>query len=234
MSISQILKNELLSKGASLVGFADLRELPSHQRNDLQYGVVIAVALSPTIISGIANGPTQEYFAEYNRVNHNLDQLVSFAGSFLKDRGYQAIEKTTTEVVVEDHSLRSILPHKTVATRAGIGWIGKCALLVTEQYGSAIRISSLLTNAPLDTGTPINDSRCGDCLICTESCPTGAPRGENWTVARPRETFFDAFACRKYAKARAAQAGIDRTICGKCIQVCPWTQRYLKQHGFCE
>ena len=58
-------------------------------------------------------------------------------------------------------NLGAELPHKTVATRAGIGWIGKCALLVTEKYGSAIRLTTVLTDMDLETDQPINGSKCG-------------------------------------------------------------------------
>ena len=48
---------------------------------------------------------------------------------------------------------QTALPHKTIATRAGIGWIGKSALLVTAKYGSAIRLSSILTDTPIETAS---------------------------------------------------------------------------------
>ena len=44
---------------------------------------------------------------------------------------------------------RTVMPHKTVAVHAGLGWIGKSALFVTEKYGSAVRLTSVLTDAPL-------------------------------------------------------------------------------------
>ncbi|MBZ9635012.1 epoxyqueuosine reductase [Clostridium sp. FP1] len=230
--ISFRIKNELLNKGASLVGFGDLKDIPSHKRSDMRYGISIAVALNPSIINKIKNGPTQEYYEEYKRVNTHLDGLVEYAGKLLKDFGYNAILKTTSEVVLESNSYSTILPHKTVATRAGLGWIGKSALLVTEEFGSAIRISSLLTNAPLNVGIPINESRCGECCICKLACPAKAPLGENWNVNKQRGSFFNAFECHSLAKERAAMVGIDATICGKCIVVCPWTRGYLKKHGF--
>jgi len=40
----------------------------------------------------------------------------------------------------------SSMPQKTIATRAGLGWIGKTALLITPQFGSAIRLNSVLTD----------------------------------------------------------------------------------------
>lgn len=228
--LSSLLKKELIKKGASIIGFADLSGIPLDKRNEMPYGISIAVALNPHIILGIKNGPTQEYYEEYKRVNEHLDNLDKYAGKVLNDYGYKAILKTTTEVAVESDSHSTILPHKTVATRAGIGWIGKCALLVTKEYGSAIRISSVLTNAPLKVGTPINESQCGSCCACKLACPGNAPSGENWNVNMKRDSFFNAYSCCKVATEKSAEVGIDDTICGKCIEVCPWTRKYLDKH----
>ena len=42
-----------------------------------------------------------------------------------------------------------------------------------------------------------------------------------------REQIYNPVACFKTAKALSAHQGIKGTICGVCINVCPWTQRYL-------
>lgn len=122
-----------------------------------------------------------------------------------------------------------MLPHKTVATRAGLGWIGKNALLVTREFGSAVRISSVLTNAKLDTGTPVDRSICGDCNRCTDAGLGKAVSGELWSVDRHRDEIYNPHDCRRAARERAAKEGINATLCGMCIYVCPWTQKYISQ-----
>ncbi len=119
--------------------------------------------------------------------------------------------------------------HKTVATRAGLGWIGKNALLITREYGSAVRLASVLTDAPLPVGKPVNHSSCGDCANCVGVCPGGAIKGINWQLGMYRDEFYDAQRCRETALAQAGKVGIDRTVCGMCIAVCPWTRRYIEQ-----
>jgi epoxyqueuosine reductase QueG len=127
----------------------------------------------------------------------------------------------------------TVLPHKTVATRAGIGWIGKSALLVTREYGSMIRLSSILTDAPLYFAEPIDDSACGGCTVCTKACPADAISGKRWQAGVAREDFFDALKCRKTASERAELGfGGGAIICGKCIVVCPYTQRYLEEYNY--
>ena len=227
--LTAYIKEKLLSAGADLVGIGSLTELPSNVRCGLPVGVSIAVKYPKDIIRGISEGPTKEYHEYYDLLNDKLDKLVSLGADALKVLGYQAVPQTREYVRQFTTGNISMLPHKTVATRAGLGWIGKCALLVTEDYGSMIRISSILTDAPLDTAAPINESKCGACNICTNACPAGAITGKNWDVNVYRDEFYDADACSRTAKARSKAAfGLEVSLCGKCIEVCPYTRRYLK------
>ena len=231
MTIGDYIKKKLIEKGASIVGFADLSGVSEEARKGFPCGIVFGIALDPAIVEGIKDGPTLEYYNEYKKLNSRLNELGSYTEKLLKDNGYAALAKTQSVVVVDDSTKRSELPHKTVATRAGIGWIGKSALLVTEEFGSALRISSVLTNAELKTGTPVNSSRCGDCAVCKNCCPGGAVSGKTWEVGMDRDEFYHAFDCRRTALERSGKIGLHETICGLCILKCPWTQRYLTKHA---
>ncbi len=191
-------------------------------------GISIAVALNPQIISGITEGPTRQYYDEYGRVNDLLDRLGHRAVEFLNEGGYRGIPLAVTSLGIDSETISTRLPHKTVATRAGLGWIGKCALLVTKAFGSAIRITTVLTDAELQTDHPVNADLCGKCSACVDSCPAHAPSGKNWQIGLHRDEFFNAFACRRNALEMASKRiGIVETICGICIAVCPWTQKYI-------
>lgn len=230
-TLSEYLKTELTKAGASLVGFADLRSLPPEQRNGFDYGISIAAAIDPAIINGIANGPNKEYYEEYLRLNRLLDGLDIKAAEIIKANGFEAFPKTRANVRInyKDHS--TLLPHKTVATRAGLGWIGKCALLVTEKFGSAVRVSSVLTDAPLETAEPVERSKCGTCGNCVRNCPAGALSGDLWSAAVEREMFYDASACRNKALERTWKVAAGETLCGLCILVCPRTRKYITASG---
>lgn len=219
----------LTQEGAALVGCANLGPLPSEVRNGLPLGVCIGVALSPWIVAGITRGPTNQYAEEYQRANALLDRLAADAAALLRRRGFQAVAGRATVDRLDPETLATPLPHKTIATRAGLGWIGKSALLITPRYGSAVRYNTVLTDAPLPAGTPVETSRCGKCTACVEACPAAAPSGRDWRAGQRREVFFDAFACCRNAREMAGKIGIRHTICGICIAVCPHTKRYTDE-----
>lgn len=229
MSLEESIRESANRLGAGPVGFADLSCLPVEMTDGLTRAVSLAVALDPTVIRGIGDGPTAAYFAEYERANALLDQVSGQVADVLRDAGHRARAFGATTEQIDRATLATRFQHKTAATRAGLGWIGKCGLLVTREYGSAIRLGSVLTDAPLEAGTPTEASHCGDCCQCVDRCPGGAVTGEIWQPGIARDRIYDATACLRTARVFAARNGIKATICGICINACPWTQRYLSR-----
>ena len=187
---ADLLKKDLFDllaeKGAKRMGVADLTGVVN---GDMQIGISVAVPVPKHIVHDLQTAPTKEYYDCYDELNQILNQIVLSGAEFLKKCGYQAFANTT-DVVHQDQNWCTQLPHKTVATRAGLGWIGKSCLLVTEQYGSAVRLSSLLTNAPLPCDLPITQSRCGECSVCVDHCPAKALTGTLWSETVEREKLF--------------------------------------------
>lgn len=182
------------------MGFAGLDKIFSSFCKDIKAGISIAVTLNPEIINKIIDGPTLEYYSEYKRANILLSKLGKIAANYLKQNGYKAIELKPNIDIKQYADLSTPLPHKTVATRAGLGWIGKTALFISEQYGSAIRLTSILTNLDFELlQEPIISSKCGDCNICVDECPGQVPTGKKWNSEIRRNDFFDAYKCRNTA-----------------------------------
>lgn len=228
MPLSLKLKKYLLKEGATEVGFADITNftpMPS-----LNNGVVFYITYPKEIIRRMENAPTEEYVKELVSLNTRLDALGMKCEEFLINEGYSAYAQTKKRLGTDFGEQNGFeLPHKTIATRAGLGWIGKSALFTTSNYGSALRLSSVLTNAPLDIGKPILKSRCGKCNECKEACPGGAISGINWNYTLKRNDFYDDRKCEKYAlKISEINLGKPDTVCGKCIFACPHTQKYIK------
>lgn len=228
--LTRKIKEELCRLGADICGIGDITVLPADARKNMTYGIAVAVAIDPAVIMGINHGPTTQYREAYDKLNEKLDTIVTVGADYIHGCGYDAIAQTVSEVSKTETDYSTLLPHKTVATRAGIGWIGKNAMLVTKEFGSAVRISAILTNAPLQADNPVNEAKCKDCLLCKEICPGDAITGMNWSIASHRDVFFDPVKCRRTARKITKEIlGIEKTLCGKCVYVCPFTQNYVKK-----
>jgi epoxyqueuosine reductase len=65
------------------------------------------------------------------------------------------------------------LLEKELAERAGLGWLGKNTLLITEEFGSWVFLGEILLDIELEADEKM-DNKCRDCKICLVSCPSGA------------------------------------------------------------
>lgn len=222
-TLKENLFARLRQEGAALMGVADLTGLVT---GPWTTGVSVAVPVPPDIVKDLETSPTAAYHRAYHTLNEKLNHIVEAGAAFLVSRGYRA-RANTTHTVQQDKHWNTPLPHKTVATRAGLGWIGKNCLLVTPEYGGAIRLSSLVTDAPLPPDPAVTESKCGACQRCVEACPAQALTGALWQAGMPREALFQPDVCEKTQRARMkAATGIDADLCGLCFAVCPYTKRY--------
>jgi len=64
-----------------------------------------------------------------------------------------------------------------VAARAGIGFIGKNGLLITEEFGSWVFLGEIVTDLEFPPDEEIPNG-CGECTRCITACPTGALMGD--------------------------------------------------------
>lgn len=218
MTIEQEIRFELEREGVDFVRFADISHLSAQQNKGYQRAVVFGVALSPECVRQVdddMDAASDEFTAKEQRVGDIADLL----SGFLAGRGYGAYAQSDAHIIAtgfhDAPNKRTPLPHKTVAVLAGLGWIGKDALLVTPEYGSALCMCTVLTDAPLpaERHEPAQP-KCRGCRICTEVCPVGVIRGKHWTPGTSRDELVDVFRCE---------------CCLKCLAHCPWTQKYAKR-----
>ena len=226
--IRQVIEKHLIPKEDYIYGFANLAGVIDDSFKDFQFGISIGKRLNDKVVNGIYNGPTLEYYQHYRQINEELALLTLNISSELKKIGVDSLcidpTVTTNELdTVYASNLKTMLSHKMVATRAGLGWIGKSDLFVSNVFGPRLRLVSILTNTPLDCDVlPIEKSRCGNCKLCMDRCPADAINGKLWDVSVDRDEFFDAFKCREKCREYGEKyLKMNIRVCGICVAVCP-------------
>lgn len=224
MMFEQELKNILKKNGATLVGFSDLGEKASPEFPHLRYAVTIVRRLSDTVVETIHGKPTIMYFHHYRTTNTKLDLLALDAVDFIESQGYSALPIAASQSTNTDKdAYRGVFSHKTAAVLSGLGFIGKNALFITPEYGSKIRLATVLTDMPLSPEFPVMTRGCGSCEICKNACPAKAITGNNYVYGESRDTILDARRCSEHMK---TYKDIGRgAVCGICMRVCPYNQR---------
>jgi epoxyqueuosine reductase len=225
-AIHQVLRSYLDSSDYEY-GFAELSGLLKGRYAKYSYGISILRRLDATILDAIENGPTPAYAGHYESINHELDDVVGRIAAELSAQGIvcEGVPATYHDAELDEQyqaTLTCPLSHKLVATRAGLGWIGRTDLLVSRRFGPRVRLASIVTTRPLRTEQPITESQCDSCRICVELCPAQAANGHAWYAGALREEFFDAFKCRDYCRRISLKRlGKCISLCGKCVSVCP-------------
>jgi epoxyqueuosine reductase QueG len=227
--IKEIIEEHLIPEEDYIYGFADLKGLLPVKYSQYSYGVSIGKRLDDNIIDNLLEGPTIEYFNHYKNVNRQLAELTQNIQKDLLIYNINSLPVIPTITAGLKHyekymtSLSYDISHKMVATRAGLGWIGKTDLLITKKFGPRLRLVTILLKQDPGCNTkPIVKSKCGKCNICVLKCPAKAATGLNWDVTIHRDEFFNAFRCREKCGELAKQRlKVDERICGLCIRVCP-------------
>ena len=217
----EVLKDYLIGEGISKVGFTkvNLSEFPS-----LDYGIALVLKLPRQAIQLLIDDEFRRYWKIFHNQIDILTDIVLKAESLIKDNGYDAFALTMQRNECDMEKLLSKLPYKTLATTSGLGWIGRSALFVCEEYGSAVALSGILTDMPLDVGQPITDSYCDDCEECQKACPVDAINPKKWNSRLNRSDIIDIEACSEYVIDQF-KSGLG---CSKCLSNCRLTQEYFK------
>lgn len=102
---------------------------------------------------------------DYHRVVKGyLDKICNYLNSL----GWEAVSFVDS----------NYLPERYIAYLAGVGFIGRNNMIITEKYGSYVFLGEIITNAPIEC----NEVRsfqdiskfyeCNQCDICIRECPT--------------------------------------------------------------
>lgn len=207
-----LLKEILLSSGADVVGFASVRDFLHSEIAHLKFAVSIGVARN-------LNEGTIRLLAS----------LQKKAVEYIKREGFRYLCIPPDSDRINSTFISRLYPlfnHKMAATSAGLGWVGRNGLFINHEYGPRLSLATTLTDAVLETGTPVEFSQCGDCRLCLEHCPSKAITGNDWSRHEPFKELVRFNVCRSHKK--KCKAFGSKPNCGLCINICPYGRRDFK------
>jgi epoxyqueuosine reductase QueG len=176
------IKTIALSSGAELVGIASAEQLEEgspkgHRPSDLMLNAKSAIILAcGRKLNEDRNyvykwGP--DYSLTFIKLKDEVTQRRKEARGCIEAMKNFLIEKNF-KAVTEPHGWSGILSFKMAAYLAGLGVFGKGSFVVHPKLGHLNILACILTDAPLQCGTPLTMDVCGDCIECIKACKYGA------------------------------------------------------------
>ena len=212
-AFTQTIKGLLTYYGASLVGITEAKpELYySHLgRPPAQYGQPIAPDYPTAIV--FAWEMAEELIFCAPRLPESIAVTKGYVDAaiggmqlsyYIRNLGYRARNN------MDGNYLMPLVP---LAVSAGLGELGKHGLLLTQEFGSRVRLGAVLTDLPLilDAKKPKGFSAfCDRCNRCVTGCPGKA-------IAPSEGGYFSDDKCFTMWQ----RLGTD---CGVCVATCPFS-----------
>jgi epoxyqueuosine reductase len=219
--ITAEIKTFTLSKGADLVGIADLKLASDFIANhgepiaaEFPRAISIGMQINDTIVEthdpNEPRGKSLYWHHIYDVVSVQLNHLAFDVSRWLAGQGYETLP-IPASMPYNLKKLQGVISHKLPAHLSGLGWIGKNCLLLSKEFGPRVRFATVLTDAPLaeDKAT---DKKCGKCTACIDACPVSAFTNTEFSPDEDVHVRFNTAKCSEYR---------SNHPCGLCVSSCP-------------
>lgn len=121
------------------------------------------------------------------------------------------------------------LSERSFAANAGLGWIGKNAMLIHKEWGSWLWLASIITTAEIASDT-ITTDHCGNCRKCLDACPTDALlNGLRMVDSNKCISYWNIEHRGKIPDAISHKMSPWLLGCDICQEVCPWNEHSLRK-----
>jgi epoxyqueuosine reductase len=151
-------------------------------------------------------------YPDYHKViKHKLFEIADFIK-----------EEISADVKVKACVDSVPIAERSIAARAGLGFIGKNKMLINPQIGLQFLIGLLITNIELDHDEPI-DNGCTDCNRCVRACPTNAFERDGMLNASKCISYLTIECKDEFDSQIKSKIANNVFGCDKCIKACPYT-----------
>ena len=122
------------------------------------------------------------------------------------------------------------LSDRALGAQAGLGWVGRNGMLISEAHGSYFFIGTLLTSLENDIISSEVADRCGTCTRCVDACPTQAIL-PNRTLSSEHCISYATIEHRGELSPLVAERLEGNAFgCDICQEVCPWNHAPAEGH----
>jgi Pyruvate/2-oxoacid:ferredoxin oxidoreductase delta subunit len=208
-----LIKEAARRFGASLAGITKMDASFCYRDSSPDFQYAISVAW-PMDREEMLHTPSQRSNREIMDAYRQVNRVAIKLANFIRSLGHPAQASTN----LAPGSSTEVL-HVPIAIEAGLGQLGKHGSLITAEFGSNVRLATVLTDLPLAIDQPRDlgvDDLCRNCRICETNCPPHAIFSEKQTVRGQKRWYVNFDKCAPYfAETRG---------CGICIEVCPWSE----------
>jgi epoxyqueuosine reductase len=189
----------LLPAARTIIALAVAHPPPPAAGNFPLEGVVAAYALGDDYHEVIR--------ARLRMLCETIDRL---AGRRVQSRGY-----VDTAPLLE----------REIASRAGLGWIGRNSMLINPKLGSFLLLAEILTELDLPPDPPFSADRCGKCARCRQACPTGCILPDRTIDSRRCISYLTIEHRGPIPESLCTSIGCAVFGCDICQTVCPWNRK---------
>jgi epoxyqueuosine reductase len=120
---------------------------------------------------------------------------------------------------------------RTMAIRAGIGWLGKNSSVISPRFGSWIFLGELITDLDLQPDKPL-ETLCANCTRCIDACPTGALDNPFVVDARLCISYLTIEHRGEIPEELQPKIGVHVYGCDTCQSVCPFNKVAVQSDRF--
>ncbi len=221
MNLVEEVKGRVLAEGMDLVGITPVHRLENAPEGlrpkDILPTAHSVIVAAVHVLDSVYDLPytRYEYTNQFFVVNSMLNSMAFKLSRYLESQGYRTIPIPAAYPRI-NKLMCGVFSHRHAAVQAGLGEMGLNNLLTTPQFGSRIRLVTIITEAPLQGDPPFEGNLCteeqAECqMACVRNCPVHAISDDG---------VVDKAKCLHYQEQIMPWSAVELR-CGICVASCP-------------
>jgi epoxyqueuosine reductase QueG len=198
LQLSRFAIDFVMTQGACVAGVTTTDTLAGGPPStDLEY-VLPGAKSAVTFAVPLDREKIERYLSKQDHAGHQEDNVrtnllatgiaVGLA-TYLDQHGCPSFAVAANAVYRKDtpRGMLDFMPdisHRYLAVRSGVGWFGLSGNVITNTYGAAVILGSVVTTAELQPTEPLPPAEkyCDECKLCLASCLSGLMHKKDLTT----------------------------------------------------